>query len=74
MPIVLIILYPLSLLCAFECFFQGADKFEARYATLGFNDAANLDDGDMWPTAFALKGLTEAEEVRITELVRKATS
>jgi uncharacterized protein YdhG (YjbR/CyaY superfamily) len=54
------------------CFFQGADKFEARYATLGFNDAATLDDGDMWPTSFALKRLTDAEEARVIELVQKA--
>jgi uncharacterized protein YdhG (YjbR/CyaY superfamily) len=54
------------------CFFQGAAKFEARYATFGFNDAANLDDGHMWPTAFALVELTDAEESRIAELVRRA--
>ena len=54
------------------CFFQGAAKFEARYATLGFNDAANLDDGVMWPVSFALVELTEAEEARITELVKRA--
>jgi uncharacterized protein YdhG (YjbR/CyaY superfamily) len=54
------------------CFFQSADKFKARYATLGFNDAAKLDDGTMWPTAFALKKLTAKEEARIGELVRKA--
>jgi uncharacterized protein YdhG (YjbR/CyaY superfamily) len=54
------------------CFFQGADKFQARYATLGFNDTANLDDGAMWPTAFALKELTPAEEARIAALVKKA--
>src|SRR5687768_1069300 len=51
------------------CFFQGAFKFKARYATLGFNDDANLDDGAMWPTAFALKGLTAADEARIESLV-----
>jgi uncharacterized protein YdhG (YjbR/CyaY superfamily) len=56
------------------CFFQGADKFKARYATLGFNDAANLDEGNMWPTAFALRGLTDVEEARIAELVKKAGS
>ena len=56
------------------CFFQGADKFKSRYATLGFNDAANLDDGAMWPTAFALKELTEAEEAKISALVRQAAS
>ena len=54
------------------CFFQDANKFKARYATLGFNDAANLDDGAMWPVAFALKGLTAVEEARITALVKKA--
>ncbi len=56
------------------CFFQGADKFKARYATLGFNDAANLDEGNMWPTTFALKELTDVEEARIAELVKKAVS
>ncbi len=56
------------------CFFQSAQKFKARYATLGFNDAANLDDGAMWPTAFALKELTAAEEAKIVELVKKALS
>ena len=56
------------------CFFQGASKFKARYATLGFNDKANLDDGRMWPTAFALKELTGAEEAKITALVKKAVS
>ena len=54
------------------CFFQGADKFKARYATLGFNDAANLDDGDMWSTAFALKKITAAVEEKIVALVKKA--
>jgi uncharacterized protein YdhG (YjbR/CyaY superfamily) len=54
------------------CFFQGADKFKARYATLGFNDSANLDKGTMWPTAFALTELTAAEEAKITALVKKA--
>jgi uncharacterized protein YdhG (YjbR/CyaY superfamily) len=54
------------------CFLQGAAKFDTRYATLGFNDAANLDDGTMWPTAFALKKLTAADEARITELVKQA--
>jgi len=54
------------------CFFQGADKFEARYATLGFNDAANLDEGSMWPVSFALVELTEAEEARIAGLVKRA--
>jgi uncharacterized protein YdhG (YjbR/CyaY superfamily) len=56
------------------CFFQPAQKFKARYATLGFNDPANLDDGAMWPTAFALKELTSADEARIAELVKKAVS
>lgn len=54
------------------CFFQPAAKFDARYATLGFNDSANLDEGSMWPTAFALTGLTTAEEERIAALVKKA--
>jgi hypothetical protein len=54
------------------CFFQGAQKFKTRYATLGFSDKASLDDGQMWPTAFALKELTAAEEARIGALVRKA--
>ena len=56
------------------CFFQNAQKFKTRYATLGFSDKANLDDGNMWPTAFALKVLTSAEESRITELVKMAVS
>jgi uncharacterized protein YdhG (YjbR/CyaY superfamily) len=56
------------------CFFQSAQKFKARYATLGFSDKANLDDGHMWPTAFALKELTVAEEARIGALVKKAVS
>ncbi len=56
------------------CFFQAAAKFNARYATFGFNDTANLDDGAMWPTAFALKELTAAEEATIAALVRKAVS
>ena len=56
------------------CFFQGADKFEARYATFGFNDAANLDGGNMWPVSFALTELTDAEEALITELVKKAVT
>jgi uncharacterized protein YdhG (YjbR/CyaY superfamily) len=54
------------------CFFQNAQKFKARYATLGFNDGAHLDDGDMWPVAFALKELTPTEEARIIELVKRA--
>jgi uncharacterized protein YdhG (YjbR/CyaY superfamily) len=54
------------------CFFQSAQKFNARYATLGFNDVAILDEGNMWPTAFALKKLTAAEEAKITALVKKA--
>ncbi len=56
------------------CFFQSAAKFNARYATFGFNDDANLDDGTMWPTSFALKELTAAEEARIAALVKKAAS
>lgn len=56
------------------CFFQGAAKFDTRYATFGFNDTANLDEGAMWPTAFALKELTPAEEERIAALVKKAVS
>jgi uncharacterized protein YdhG (YjbR/CyaY superfamily) len=56
------------------CFFQAAQKFKTRYATLGFSDKANLDEGTMWPTAFALKGLTAAEEARIGALVKKAVS
>jgi uncharacterized protein YdhG (YjbR/CyaY superfamily) len=54
------------------CFFQSAQKFNTRYATLGFSDQAQLDDGDLWPTAFALKELTAAVEKRISELVKKA--
>jgi uncharacterized protein YdhG (YjbR/CyaY superfamily) len=56
------------------CFFQAAAKFKTRYATFGFSDKANLDDGSMWPNAFALKGLTAAEEARIAALVKKAVS
>ena len=56
------------------CFFQAAAKFNARYATLGFNDSANLDDGAMWPTAFALKELTAADEAKISALVKQAVS
>ena len=56
------------------CFFQSAEKFNSRYATLGFSDTANLDEGAMWPTSFALKELTAAEEARIGELVTKAVS
>ncbi|RIH83448.1 hypothetical protein Mterra_02284 [Calidithermus terrae] len=56
------------------CFFTPASKFKTRYATFGFNDSANLDEGAMWPTAFALKGLTPAEEERIAALVRRAVS
>ena len=54
------------------CFFQSADKFNSRYATFGFSDKANLDDGAMWPTSFALKKLTAADEARIAALVKKA--
>ena len=56
------------------CFFQSAQKFKTRYATLGFSDQANLDDGDMWPTYFALAELTAAAEARIGALVEKAAS
>jgi hypothetical protein len=56
------------------CFFQGAYKFKTRYATLGFNDAAQLDDGTMWPVAFALTELTAADEARIAALVQQAVS
>jgi hypothetical protein len=56
------------------CFFQDARKFKTRYATLGFSEKANLDEGAMWPTAFALKELTTAEEARIAALVKKAVS
>jgi uncharacterized protein YdhG (YjbR/CyaY superfamily) len=56
------------------CFFQSAQKFKTRYATLGFSDAANLDEGALWLTAFALKELTAAEETRIGALVKKAVS
>ena len=54
------------------CFFQSADKFKARYATFGFNDPANLDEGTMWPTSWALKELTPADEKKIAALVKKA--
>ena len=56
------------------CFFQSAQKFNTRYATLGFSDTANLDDGQMWPTAFALKELTTTAESRIVALVKKAVN
>jgi len=56
------------------CFFQSAQKFNTRYATLGFSDPANLDDGALWPVAFALKALTADEEARISALVKKAVS
>ena len=56
------------------CFFQSAQKFNTRYATLGFSDTANLDEGALWPTAFALKELTATEEARIGALVKKAVS
>ncbi len=56
------------------CFFQPAQKFKTRYATFGFSDAANLDEGALWPVAFALKELTAAEEARISALVKKAVS
>ena len=56
------------------CFFQSAQKFKTRYATFGFNDSAHLDEGAMWPTAFALKELPDAEEAKIAALVKKAVS
>ena len=56
------------------CFFQSAQKFNSRYATFGFSDTANLDEGAMWPTSFALKELTATEEARIAALVKKAVS
>src|SRR5437899_12990558 len=56
------------------CFFQTAAKFKTRYATLGFSDKANLDEGNMWPAAYALKGLTPAVEARTVALVKKAVS
>ena len=56
------------------CFFQTAQKFDSRYATLGFNEDAHLDDGNMWPVAYALTGMTAAEEARIVALIKKAVS
>jgi uncharacterized protein YdhG (YjbR/CyaY superfamily) len=56
------------------CFFQPAAKFKTRYATFGFNDNANLDDGGLWPTAYALKELTAADEAKIAALVKQAVS
>ena len=56
------------------CFFQSGEKFKSRYATLGFSDRANLDKGEMWPTSFALKELTAADEKKISALVKKAVS
>ena len=56
------------------CFFKAADKFKSRYATFGFEEAANLDEGTMWPTSFALTKLTPDDEARIAALVRKAAS
>ena len=56
------------------CFFQSAEKFDARYATLGFSDQANLDEGAMWATSFALKELSAAEEAKISALVKRAAS
>jgi uncharacterized protein YdhG (YjbR/CyaY superfamily) len=56
------------------CFFQSAEKFKSRYATIGFSDKANLDEGAMWPTSFALKELTPAEEKKIAAIVKKAVS
>ncbi|MDA4113965.1 MAG: DUF1801 domain-containing protein [Thaumarchaeota archaeon] len=56
------------------CWFQPAERFKTRYATLGFSDESNLDEGSMWPVAFALKGLTAAQEAKIAALVKKAVS
>jgi uncharacterized protein YdhG (YjbR/CyaY superfamily) len=56
------------------CFFQAAAKFNSRYATLGFNDTANLDEGAMWPTSFALTALSADDEAKIAALVKKAVS
>jgi uncharacterized protein YdhG (YjbR/CyaY superfamily) len=56
------------------CFFQSAAKFKSRYATFGFNDTAKLDDGSMWPTAFAVTELTDADEARIAELVKRSVT
>ena len=56
------------------CFFQSAEKFDARYATLGFSDEANLDEGAMWPTSYALKELNATEEAKISALVKRAVS
>jgi uncharacterized protein YdhG (YjbR/CyaY superfamily) len=56
------------------CYFQSAEKFNSRYATFGFNDTANLDEGAMWPTSFALKKLTAADEAKIGALVKRAVS
>ncbi len=56
------------------CFFQSAEKFKSRYATFGFSDEANLDDGAMWPTSFALRELTAADEKKIAALVKKAVT
>jgi uncharacterized protein YdhG (YjbR/CyaY superfamily) len=56
------------------CFFQASEKFKVRYSTLGFNDSANLDDGNMWPTSFALTKLTAADETKIRKLIKKAVS
>ena len=56
------------------CYFQSSHKFKARYATFGFSDKANLDQGTLWPVAFALKQLTAGDEVRIAELVKRAAS
>jgi uncharacterized protein YdhG (YjbR/CyaY superfamily) len=56
------------------CFFQDAQKFKSRYATLGFSDEANLDEGSLWPTSYAVKALTATEEARIGALVKRAVS
>jgi len=63
-----------AVLAKVVCFFRGAHKFKERYAMFGFNDAANLDEGALWPVAFALKKLSSAEEARIGALVKKAVS
>ena len=56
------------------CFFQGAAKFKARYATIGFTDKANIDDGELWPTSYAVKTLTTAGEAKIAKLVKRAVT
>ncbi len=56
------------------CYFRGADKFKERYVTLGFNDSANLDDGNVWPISYAITKLTDTEETKIAQLVKRAVS